>query len=83
MPATAFQALPAQAGKDGDQAPNQRDADNGKAPMPPTFIVNYNLDTSFREATIILRMCIKTTDQALQDRRLVEELMKIVMLSAD
>ena len=80
---SAIQALPTQGKLGGERATNRGDADRGKAPMPSAFTTDYGPSNSFGESFITLDMCIEAIDQVLQDHRLIRELMKMVMLSAD
>ena len=74
--AIAVQALLPQAKMGDDRAPSKEGTNKGKASVnkrkaptdegrAPTFTVGYGLDTPFGEATVILGLCIKATDQAL------------------
>ncbi|KAG1330735.1 hypothetical protein COCNU_02G007030 [Cocos nucifera] len=81
--AAMVQALPVQPSAPDGEGPSQAKADKGKAPVPPTFITEYGSNTIFEEAAVTIGMRIKATNQALQDCRLVEELIKIVMLPVD
>ncbi|EHA8587867.1 hypothetical protein COCNU_scaffold003427G000020 [Cocos nucifera] len=84
-PASAVQALPLQfhvfdgegRAPDGEGS-NRAKANKGKAMEPPAFTIEYGPDTSSGEATMTIGMHIRATDQALQDRQLVEELMKMM-----
>ena len=93
-PATVVQASLAQARASGDRAPSRVGANKGKASTDKrkapvdegkalTFMANYGLDTSFGETTITLGLRIKAIDQVLQNHRLTEELVKMVMLPMD
>ncbi|EHA8587302.1 hypothetical protein COCNU_scaffold001820G000010 [Cocos nucifera] len=86
-PTNAVQTLPVQphapngerCAPDGE-GPSRVEADKGKAMEPPAFTVEYDPNTSSKEATVMVGMRIKVIDQVLQDRRLAEELMRMVML---
>ncbi|KAG1347141.1 hypothetical protein COCNU_06G009700 [Cocos nucifera] len=82
-PVNVVQALPVQSHAHNGEGSNQVEAEKGKVVEPPTFSTEYGPNTSSREATVMVGMRIKATDQALQDRRPTEELMKMVMLPAD
>ncbi|EHA8590104.1 hypothetical protein COCNU_scaffold015050G000020 [Cocos nucifera] len=82
-PANAVQALPTQPHAPEGEGPSRAGAEKGKVMEPPAFTVEYGLDASSGEATITIDMHIKVTDQVLQDHRLAEELIKMVMLPTD
>ena len=83
----AIQALSIQTDFRGSRTASQKAADKGadkdKAPMFPHFIVDYDPDMPSGEPKIAIGMCFKATDQELQNRRLIGELAKMVMLPAD
>ena len=79
----AVQALPIQAEFEGSRTASREAADKGKAPMLPRFTAIYGPDMPSDESTIAIGMHFKATNQALQDRQLVGELAKMVILPAD